>query len=106
MDWVGMDCTLPKNFSWLEEGKIAGLGFPDEPSDIRFLLRSGIRYLVTLTREMKPCVQEFPEMNHVYICVDDYCTFSLEQVEEFIQVCERALHGGQVRYWLLINNFL
>lgn len=99
-----MACTVPKNFSWLEDRKVAGLGFPDRPSDIRFLVQNGIRYLVTLTKEMKPCVKDFPELNHVDISVHDYCTFSLQQVEEFIQVCESALRDGEVCCRLPINN--
>ena len=91
-----MDCTIPKNFSWLEEGKIAALAFPDKSSDIRFLLQNGIGILVTLTREMKPCTRDFPQLSRVDISVDDYSTFSLQQVEQFIQVCQNALTNGQV----------
>ena len=93
----------PKNFSWLEEGKIAALAFPDQAGDLQFLVQNGIGYLVTLTRELKPQgVEQFPELVNVDISVDDFSTFTLQQVEQFIEICERALQERKVaRYcWI------
>ena len=91
-----MVIECPLNFSWLEEGKIAALAFPYVNGNFEYLLHHGIRYLITLTREMRPCVENFPEMNHIDISVDDYNTFTLEQIQQFIEVCECAVQKGQV----------
>lgn len=92
-----MESQTPRNFSWLENGKIAALAFPDKRQDLEFLANNGIRYLVTLTKEFKPQVEQVPALIGVDICVDDYCTFTLEQVQQFIAVCEKALDDKQVR---------
>ncbi len=84
----GLD--IPKNFSWLEDGKIAALAFPEKREDLEFLVNVGIRYLVTLTKELQPRVEEVPALIGINICVDDYCTFTMEQVKQFIEVCEKA----------------
>ncbi|XP_057376250.1 dual specificity protein phosphatase 23-like isoform X1 [Daphnia carinata] len=90
-----MCSTTPKNFSWLEDGKIAALAFPDKREDLEFLANHGIRYLVTLTKELKPNTEEVPALIGVNICVDDYCTFTMEQVQQFIGICEKALEENQ-----------
>ncbi|XP_059350363.1 dual specificity protein phosphatase 23-like isoform X2 [Daphnia carinata] len=90
-----MCSTTPKNFSWLEDGKIAALAFPDKREDLEFLANHGIRYLVTLTKELKPNTEEVPALIVVNICVDDYCTFTMEQVQQFIGICEKALEENQ-----------
>ena len=72
-----MSLQKPRNFSWLEEGKIAALAFPDKREDLEFLVNAGVRYLVTLTKELKPQLEEVPALIGVDICVDDYCTFTM-----------------------------
>ena len=91
-----MDSSTPRNFSWLEDGKIAALAFPDKREDLVFLVNQGIRYLVTLTKELQPQIEEVPELVGINICVDDYCTFTLEQVQQFIAICEKALEKKEV----------
>ena len=89
--------NVPRNFSWVdEENKIAALAFPDKREDLDFLVSIGIRYLVTLTRELKPKLDEFPELISIDISVDDFNTFTLEQVQQFITVCAKALEERQV----------
>ena len=92
-----MECSAPRNFSWLEDGKIAALAFPEKREDLEFLANQGIRYLVTLTKEFKPNLGDVPSLIGVDISVEDYCTFTLEQVQQFIEVCEKALAEKQVR---------
>lgn len=96
-----MCSTTPRNFSWLEDGKIAALAFPDKQEDLEFLANQGIRYLVTLTKELKPSMEDVPALIGVNICVDDYCTFTLDQVQQFIGICEKALEENQVRHMQL-----
>ena len=91
-----MDPSTPRNFSWLEDGKIAALAFPDKRENLEFLVNQGIRYLVTLTKELQPRVEEVPALIGINICVDDYCTFTLEQVQQFITICEKALEKKEV----------
>lgn len=91
-----MESSTPRNFSWLEDGKIAALAFPDKRQDMEYLVNNGIRYLVTLTKELKPQVEQVPALISVDISVDDYCTFTLEQVQQFIAVCEKALKDEEV----------
>ena len=117
-----MEKKIPKNFSWVDETKhIAALAYP-EREDLAFLVGSWInlpllsfnytvikitfylldnkiRYLVTLTKEAKPSLDDF-ELVGIDISVDDYCTFSLEQVQIFIGVCSKALEEHHVSFFV------
>ena len=49
--------VMPWNFSWIEEGKLAGLGFPSQPGHFKYLEDRGTAYLVSLTYT-KPRIPE------------------------------------------------
>ena len=40
---------MPSNFSWVEEGKLAGLAYPSTPAHFKYLVNQGTAYLVSLT---------------------------------------------------------
>jgi len=90
--------TVPRNFSWLLAGRIAALAFPDKREDLEFLVEQGIKYLVTLTAEMKPNIEEVPVLVGIDISVEDFGTFSMDQVEQFIKICEIALEENKVLF--------
>ena len=91
-----MALRAPRNFSWLIKNRIAALAFPETREDLEFLVEQGIRYLVTLTSEMKPSLDQVPALTGMDISVPDFATFTMDQVEQFAQVCEKALEQGQV----------
>lgn len=89
--------SVPKNFSWLRQGKIAALAFPANKQDFPFLVEQGIGYLVTLSQELKPNLEDVAPMNWVDISVPDFSSFSMQQVQDFIKVCEKAQLEKTVR---------
>ncbi|NWZ86504.1 DUS23 phosphatase, partial [Poecile atricapillus] len=44
----------PPNFSWVVEGRLAGLAMPREPGHYRYLRDHGVRHLVSLTEHAPP----------------------------------------------------
>ena len=91
-----MNEYVPRGFSWLIPGMIAALAFPDQPSDFEYLIDNGIRHLISLTQEMKPEVDNFSKLTWMDMGIEDYGTFSLEQIQNIIKVCERALTQKEV----------
>jgi atypical dual specificity phosphatase len=87
--------ACPRNFSWIDPGKVAGHGFPHQSNHLEFLVSSeNIRHLVTLTEWMPPaCTSEEMErlrlVSH-HIPVRDYTAPSLEQIHEFIKIVKEA----------------
>ena len=76
--------ACPRNFSWVNPGKVAGHGFPYDQSNLEFLVCSevNVKHLVTLT-EWIPCTSEEMErlglVSH-HIPVRDFTAPSVEQV--------------------------
>ncbi len=44
----------PSNFSWVIEGLLAGCAYPSHAGHFHFLLKEGIKHLVTLTDYAPP----------------------------------------------------
>ncbi|NXF77673.1 DUS23 phosphatase, partial [Sclerurus mexicanus] len=44
----------PPNFSWVSEGRVAGLAMPREPGHYRYLRDCGVRHLVSLSERPPP----------------------------------------------------
>ncbi|CAN0004021.1 unnamed protein product, partial [Bubo scandiacus] len=49
-----MAASEPPNFSWVAEGRLAGLAMPREPGHYRFLQGQGVRHLVSLSERAPP----------------------------------------------------
>lgn len=99
----------PRNFSWLIEDEIAGLGRPggfvfagsegDDASledDLTFLMDLGVRALVSLTEEplAENVVRRFP-IAYLHIPIADMAPPTMEQVHRFIEFIEQAEQEGR-----------
>ncbi|XP_015923771.1 dual specificity protein phosphatase 23 [Parasteatoda tepidariorum] len=80
----------PKNFSWVDDEKLAAFGCPSSPENVRYLLENNINYLVTLSPEMSPPVFLFADINWVEIRVREFHPPNNHQIETFINTCEKA----------------
>ncbi|XP_054717076.1 dual specificity protein phosphatase 23-like [Uloborus diversus] len=85
-----MGSKTPKNFSWIDEGKLAAFGCPSTPQNIRYLIENDITYLVTLSPETSPPIHAFPQITWVEIKIREFHPPSNYQVEKFISTCEEA----------------
>ncbi|CAE1316851.1 unnamed protein product [Acanthosepion pharaonis] len=82
---------MPKNFSWVVDGFLAALGFPNEPANMMYLVKHGIKYLISLTAELTPSIKGFEDkLVWYHIKIKDFAPPTLEQVDEFLKVVEKA----------------
>ncbi|GAX62286.1 protein-tyrosine phosphatase [Candidatus Scalindua japonica] len=75
-----------RNFSWLIEGEIAGMGKPaSSVNDFEFLKGKGVEAIVTLTEYplSEVLIEEFG-FNVKHIPVKDFEAPALEQIEDFV----------------------
>lgn len=80
----------PKNFSWFLEGLLAGLARPTSRGDIQYLIRHGIKHIVSLTETPLSYSIDLDGLDVTFtqIPVDDLTAPSIEQVEEFLSLVE------------------
>lgn len=93
----------PRNFSWIEEGKLAAFGWPSTVENLRYLVDVGIRHLVTLSPEKPPPIYTFPEIRWTEIKIREFYPPTISQINKFIEVCRRAFELGEavgVHCWM------
>ena len=85
------DC-LPRNFSWVEVGQLAGCAQPNSERELLALHAVGIRQLVTLSPERPPhqTVTDMKELEHTTVPVEEFCGPTVQQLG---QVCLLASAG-------------
>lgn len=83
--------TQPFNFSWFVEGKLAGMGYPED-TDIPFLADAGIKTLVNID-PYAPDYIEVAEEYDVAVCtiqIYEFCPPSIEQIQQFLKIVDDA----------------
>jgi hypothetical protein len=89
----------PWNFSWVVGGKLAAFACPGSVANLNFLCEQGVTHLVTLSRTHKPspaALKEFPDLCWTLIDVEEFEPPTLQQMQQFIQICDQALANLQV----------
>lgn len=77
---------MPRNFSWLEDGVIAGMGRPiGSPNELQDLRDMGIQAVVSLTETpfLASLVEEFG-FDYRHFPIRDFCPPAPEQVQDFV----------------------
>jgi len=100
--------VAPWNFSWIVQDEFAGMAWPKTLENFNFLMGVGIKHLITLSPEKRPPAQAFPEINWVEIPIEEFCSPTLDQIKEFIEICNSCRDKGEVSttvfYKLYENN--
>ncbi|XP_064899251.1 dual specificity protein phosphatase 23 isoform X1 [Columba livia] len=92
-----MGATEPPNFSWVSEGRLAGLAMPREPGHYRFLLGQGVRHLVSLSERPPPHHGCCPAIRLHRLRVPDFTPPTPGQIRSFLRLVEEA--NGQGEQW-------
>lgn len=95
---IEVDSYPPLKFSWFIPKKLAAMAFPRNKENIQFLLNQGINYLITLSADKKPPVEDFPRMKWTEIPVEEFEVPTLEQITQFIDICRKMDKNGEVSF--------
>ncbi|KAM9214660.1 dual specificity protein phosphatase 23 [Leptosomus discolor] len=90
-----MGASEPPNFSWVSEGRLAGLAMPREPGHYRFLLGQGVRHLVSLSERAPPHHGCCPDLRLHRLRVPDFSPPTPGQIQSFLQLVEEANARGE-----------
>lgn len=91
----------PNNFSWIVKDELAAMAWPRVPSNLLFLEKHGIKHLVTLSPEMRPPIHTFPELKWTEIPVEEFCSPSVGQMKEFIDICQKSKTKNEVSIYII-----
>lgn len=90
-----MSSMAPHNFSWVDQGKVAGLALPRYPAEYQFLLDNGVKHLVSLTERRPPNHDSCPGLTQHHVKIRDFTPPSPAQVDEFLSIVEDANAKGE-----------
>jgi len=101
----GESVRAPFNFSWVVQGELAAMGWPQMPSNLRFLEKEGVKFLVTLSPEMRPPIHTFPNLKWSEIPVQEFRSPSVSQIKTFIDTCQEFRTKKEVRIYAVLCGF-
>ncbi|MCK6461652.1 MAG: dual specificity protein phosphatase family protein, partial [Planctomycetes bacterium] len=80
---------MPLNFSWIVEGRVAGMARP-RPGDLAWLREQGVTAVLSLT-ERKPELAGF-DVHHIPVV--DMTSPTLDQLRDAVGFIRRVVDGG------------
>ncbi|XP_030329910.1 dual specificity protein phosphatase 23 isoform X2 [Strigops habroptila] len=90
-----MGTSEPPNFSWVSVGRLAGLAMPRAPAHYEFLLRQGVRHLVSLTERDPPHHGACAGIRLHRLHVPDFTAPTPAQIRSFLRLVEVANARGE-----------
>ncbi|KAL3868847.1 hypothetical protein ACJMK2_041604 [Sinanodonta woodiana] len=86
---------MPKNFSWVIDEKLCGMGFPGQSENMVYLLENNVKCLISLTPEREPPVHDFKDMDFFPVKVLDFTPPSQEQIDHCLEAISKANFEGK-----------
>lgn len=86
----------PWNFSWVVQGKLAAMAWPQTEANLEYVINCGIKHLVTLSPEKLPPVKQYPALKWTLISIQEFEAPTLDQMKQFLDICEDADKNGEV----------
>jgi atypical dual specificity phosphatase len=94
-----MSSSLPLEFSWIDQDRVAGCRGPRSDSDLAFLVSKGIRALVRLAYEEETGMTKENVRGHAiedwYEPIVDFTAPSQEQIDRVLKFMRYALQQGK-----------
>jgi atypical dual specificity phosphatase len=84
----------PTNFGWLIENKLAGSGMPTSNTEVEWIVKQGVKSIVTMTEERLPdsWVQE---MKYLHVPTEDYSAPDMQQIDEAVEFIEKRIQENE-----------
>ncbi len=86
----------PTGFVWVEKDRLAGSGYPASRAQVEWLVKSGIRSILTLTRDPLPA--EFTDgldVAYGHVAMEDHEPPDLESLDKAVDFVARQLGAGR-----------
>lgn len=86
----------PTGFVWIEKGKLAGSGYPASRAQVEWIVRAGIRSILSLTRN--PIPSEWTRGLDVtvgHVAMEDHRAPSIEAIDQAVDYIIGQLEGGR-----------
>ena len=88
--------NLPKNFSWVVPGKIAGCGCPRSELELMALVGQGVTHLVTLSTDTPPpiAIKSIHKLQNSVIPIKEFKGPRVQEMIDFSKLVSMELSNG------------
>lgn len=86
----------PTNFSWIEQGRLAGSGLPVNKEEFKWLIDKGIKSIVTVREVPLPSKWfDGSDIDYLHLMVEDYGAPSMEVIDETVDYIDKKISSGK-----------
>ena len=84
----------PTNFSWLIEEKLAGSGMPTSSDELEWILKQGVKCIVTMTEDALP-QQWIREIEYLHVPTPDFTAPDMEKIDMAVDFIHQNISDNQ-----------
>ncbi len=84
----------PTNFSWLISDKLAGSGMPTSVSEIDWILKQGVKSIVTMTESSLPDSWT-KNVKYLHVPTEDYSAPDIEQIDVTVEFIQKRIESNE-----------
>jgi len=90
----GKIAKKPTNFSWLINDKLAGSGMPTSVSEIDWILKQGVKSIVTMTENSLP-ESWVKNIKYLHVPTEDFSAPDMEQIDEAVEFIRIRIENNE-----------
>jgi atypical dual specificity phosphatase len=84
----------PTNFSWLIDDKLAGSGMPTTISEIDWILKQGVRSIITMTENSLPELW-VKNIKYLHVPTEDFSAPDMQQIDETVEFIQNRIKNNE-----------
>ncbi|MGQ0638025.1 MAG: dual specificity protein phosphatase 23 [Nitrososphaerota archaeon] len=84
----------PTNFSWLINNKLAGSGMPTSSTELQWVIRQGIKSVITMTENPLP-ESWVQNVKYLHVPTEDFSAPDMEKIDHTIDFIHERIKSGE-----------
>ncbi len=84
----------PTNFSWLINGKLAGSGMPTSSTELEWIIKRGVKSIVTMTEEPLP-KSWIKNIKYLHVPTEDLSAPDMEKIDSTVDFIHERIENNE-----------
>ncbi len=84
----------PTNFSWLINNKLAGSGMPTSSTELQWVIRQGIKSVITMTENPLP-ESWVKDVKYLHVPTEDFSAPDMEKIDHTVDFIQERIKNGE-----------
>ena len=84
----------PTNFSWLINNKLAGSGMPTSSTELQWVIRQGIKSVITMTENPLP-ESWVQDVRYLHVPTEDFSAPDMEKIDHTVDFIQERIKNGE-----------